>query len=60
MQYGVKMLRDLQQAALWLDPYQLQEETKSKQNDNTAYMVNKEKRKKDLKKGRKFPSELIC
>src|SRR5208337_1273959 len=67
MQNGLRMLRDLQLAALRLYPYQHMEEPKSKRNENKAYTVKKDDKKSHLKrKGpprrlpSKAPSELIC
>src|SRR5208337_2396432 len=66
-QNGLRMLRDLQMAALHLDPYQHIEELKSKQNENKVYTVKKDDKKSHLKKKnppKRLPSkalsELIC
>src|SRR5208337_719812 len=66
MQNGLRMLRDLQLAALRLDLYQYMEELKLKRNENKAYTVKKDD-KSHLKRRdppRRFPSkapsELIC
>ncbi len=43
MQYGLKMLREIQLAALRLDPRQHMEESKLKRNENSAYTVKDDK-----------------
>src|SRR5208337_3485339 len=47
-QYGIRTLRDLQQAALRLDPWQLQEEAKAKQSETATYMVRDNERQRSL------------
>jgi len=49
-QYGLKTLRELQQAALRMDPNQHQEDSRAKRSEGTAFSV---KRKKAPKKGPK-------
>ena len=68
-QYGLRMLRDLQQAALQLDPFQLQEESKPKRNKSAAYVVKDNKSPKSHTSRRRPPprtpprtppSEIVC
>jgi len=56
-------LRDLQQAALYLDPWQLQEEAKAKQSETAVYMVRDSaslRRSTRRFPPRRDPSKLTC
>src|SRR5208282_4564599 len=65
-QNRLRTLRDLQLAALRLDPYQYMEEPKLKRNENKVYTVKKDDKDHPKRRGppRRFPSkapsELIC